>query len=97
MNTRPTRYKHIVKHKRSVNRVFSELGAEITLRPRPPGVDKKTLAPGAPGSSVAAVPSKRRRKRGSQKDKSKAQTENVSSTAMCPSKTKSLVSSKRKR
>jgi hypothetical protein len=33
-------YKNIVKHKKRVNHVFSELGAETTLRSHPPCVDK---------------------------------------------------------
>jgi hypothetical protein len=37
-------FKALVKHKRRVNRVFSELSAEIALRSRPPDVDKKVLA-----------------------------------------------------
>jgi hypothetical protein len=37
-------FKALVKHKRRVNRVFSEFGAETTLCSRPPGVNKKVLA-----------------------------------------------------
>jgi hypothetical protein len=55
-------YKHIVKHKRGVNRVFSKLGSETALRPRPPGLDKKTPTLGASGSSAAAAPSKAKEK-----------------------------------
>jgi hypothetical protein len=36
-------YKHLVKHKKRVNRVFSELGAKTALRSHPPGVEKKVL------------------------------------------------------
>jgi hypothetical protein len=54
-------YKHIVKHKKRVNHVFSELAVETTLRSHPPGVDKKTptLATADPS---AALPKSRRRK-----------------------------------
>jgi hypothetical protein len=34
-------YKSIVKHKKRVNRVFLELGADTALRSRLPGMDKK--------------------------------------------------------
>jgi hypothetical protein len=37
-------YKNLVKHKKRINRVFSEVGAEIAFRSRPPGIDKKALA-----------------------------------------------------
>jgi hypothetical protein len=37
-------YKSLVKHKKRVNHVFSELSAETTLRSRPPGADKKIPA-----------------------------------------------------
>jgi hypothetical protein len=58
-------YKHIVKHKKRVNRVFSELGAETALRSRPPGVDKKV--PAVPVAGCSAAPPKARRKRASKK------------------------------
>jgi hypothetical protein len=46
-------FKALIKHKRRVNRVFSKLGAEIALRSRPPGVNKKVLAIAMATCSVA--------------------------------------------
>jgi uncharacterized protein YktA (UPF0223 family) len=34
-------YKNLVKHKKRINRVLSELSTETSFRSRPPGVDKK--------------------------------------------------------
>jgi DNA-directed RNA polymerase subunit N (RpoN/RPB10) len=58
-------YKSIVKHKKRVNRVFSELGAETALRSRPLGVDKKISAVVVAVCSDA--PPKARRRRASKK------------------------------
>jgi hypothetical protein len=88
-------YKNIVKHKKRVNRVFSELGAGTALRSRPSGVDKKISAVAVAVCSVA--PPKARRKRASRKEKAKSVAGDTSSPAICPAKTKSLESSKRKR
>jgi hypothetical protein len=88
-------YKHIVKHKKRENRVFSELGATTTLRSRLPGVDKKVPAVVVVGYSAA--PPKARWKRALKKEKAKNNAGDTSSPAICPSKTKSLESSKRKR
>jgi hypothetical protein len=90
-------YKHIVKHKRRVNHVFSELGAETTIRPRLPGPDKKTPTLGAPSSSAVVAPSKPQSKRVSRKEKSKEDAGIASSPALGSSKTKSLESSRKKR
>jgi uncharacterized protein YktA (UPF0223 family) len=49
-------YKNLVKHKKRVNRVFSELGTETAFRSRRPGVDKKV--PAVAVASCSAVPSK---------------------------------------
>jgi hypothetical protein len=59
-------YKSIVKHKKRVNRVFSELGAETALRARPPGVEKKI--PAAVIAVCSATPPKARRRRVSKKE-----------------------------
>jgi hypothetical protein len=56
-------FKNIVKHKRRVNRVFSELGADTTLRSRPPSVDKKV--PVVAIAVCSAASPKALRKRGS--------------------------------
>jgi hypothetical protein len=58
-------YKNLVKHKKRVNRVFSELGAENALRSRPLGVDKKV--PIVVVASSSAAPPKAPRKRSSKK------------------------------
>jgi hypothetical protein len=63
-------YKSIVKHKKRVNRVFSELGAETALRSRPLGVDKKISAVVVAVCSDA--PPKARRRRASKKEKAKS-------------------------
>jgi hypothetical protein len=58
-------FKALVKHQKRVNRVFSEFGAETTLRSCPPSVDKKVPAV-AIASCLAVHPrlqeEKRRRK-----------------------------------
>jgi hypothetical protein len=85
-------YKNLVKHKNRVNRVFSELGAEIALRSRPPGVAKKV--PAVAVASCSAAPPKAPRKKPSHKGRSSAG--DTSSSIIRPDKTKSLESSKRK-
>jgi hypothetical protein len=67
-------YKNIVKHKKGVNRVFSELGVENALRSHPLGVDK-ILAVAIAVFSVA--PPKARRRRASKKDNAKGSTMKV--------------------
>jgi uncharacterized protein YktA (UPF0223 family) len=49
-------YKNLVKHKKRVNRVFSELGVETAFHSRRPGVDKK--APAVAVASCSAAPPK---------------------------------------
>jgi hypothetical protein len=64
-------FKNIVKHKKRADWVFSELGAELTLRSRPPGPDKKMQPHGATSSVSIGVPSKSCKKMSSRgKDKS---------------------------
>jgi hypothetical protein len=46
-------FKNIVKHKKRVDHMFSELGAEAALRSCPPGVDKKIPAVVVPVCSTA--------------------------------------------
>jgi hypothetical protein len=60
-------FKSIVKHKRRVNRVFSEFVAETALRSRPPGVDKKI--PAVVIVVCSAAPPKVPRRRASKKGK----------------------------
>jgi hypothetical protein len=86
-------YKNLVKHKKRINRVFSELGVETSFRSCRPGVDKK--APAVAVASCSATPPKAPRRRSSKKGKSS--TDDTSFSTVCPDKTKSLESSKRKR
>jgi uncharacterized protein YktA (UPF0223 family) len=88
-------FKALVKHKRRVNRVFSELSAETTLRSRPPRVDKKVSA--ITVATCSAAPPKAPKKKASKKGKGKSDAGNTSSSIIRPEKTKSLESSKRKR
>jgi hypothetical protein len=88
-------FKSIVKHKKRVNRVFSELGAETALWSRPPGIDKKISAIAIAVCSTAAPKAPRRR--ASRKEKAKSSATDTSSPSVRPGKTKSLESSKRKR
>jgi hypothetical protein len=84
----------LVKHKKRVNLVFSELGAETALRSRPSGVDKKV--PAVAVATCSAAPPKVARKKGSKKGKGKNNADNTSSIIGLK-KTKSLECSKRKR
>jgi hypothetical protein len=87
-------FKALVKHKRRVNRVFSELGAETALRSLPPGVDKKV--PTVAVATCLAAPPKAPRKKTSKKGKRISEARNISSSTIRHKKTKSLESSKRK-
>jgi uncharacterized protein YktA (UPF0223 family) len=86
-------YKNLEKHKKRVNRVFSELGAETAFHSHRPGVYKK--APAVAVASCSAAPPKSPRRKSSKKGKSS--TGDTSSPTVHPDKTKSLESSKRKR
>jgi hypothetical protein len=87
-------FKAVVKHKRSVNHVFSELGTDTALHSRPPGVDKKVLTIAV--ATCSAAPPKAPRKKASKKGKGMSEAGDISSSTICPEKTKSLESSKRK-
>jgi hypothetical protein len=86
-------YKNLVKHKKRVNHLFSELGVETALRSRPPGVDKKVLTVAV--ASCSAAPPKAPRKKSLKKGRRNAG--DTSCSIVRPEKTKSLESSKRKR
>jgi hypothetical protein len=60
-------YKNLVKHKKRINSVFSELSAETSFCSRPPGVDKKT--PTIAVAICSAAPPKAPRRRSSKKGK----------------------------
>jgi hypothetical protein len=85
-------YKSIVKHKKRVNCVFSELGAETVSRSRPPGMDKKI--PAVAIAICSAAPPNARRRRVSKKEKTKSNAGDSSSPTVRPRKTKSLESNK---
>jgi uncharacterized protein YktA (UPF0223 family) len=61
-------YKNLEKHKKRVNRVFSELGAETAFHSHHPCVDKK--APAIVVASCSAAPPKSPRSKSSKKGKS---------------------------
>jgi hypothetical protein len=86
-------YKNLVKHKRRINRVFTEVCGENSFRSRRPGIEKK--APAIAVASCLAAPLKA--PRGKSSKKGKGGTDEISSSAVHPEKTKSLESSKRKR
>jgi hypothetical protein len=81
-------YKNLVKHKKRVNHVFSELGTETALRSRPPSVDKKL--PAVAVASFSAAPPKAPRKKSSRKGRNSAG--DTSCSIVRSEKTKSLES-----
>jgi hypothetical protein len=86
-------YKNLVKHKKRINRVFSEICGDKSFRSRRPGFNVK--APAVAVASCSATPLKAPRRMSSKKGKGGA--DETSSSAACPERTKSLESSKRKR
>jgi uncharacterized protein YktA (UPF0223 family) len=86
-------YKNLVKHKKRINRVFSEVCGENSFRSCHPIIDKK--APAVAVASCSAAPPKAPRRRSSKKRKNS--TNETSSSVVRPEKMKSLESSKRKR
>jgi hypothetical protein len=83
-------YKNLVKHKRRINRVFSEICGEKSFRSHRSGVPVK--APTIVEASCSTAPMKAPR-RGSTK-KGKGDIDETSSSAIRPEKTRSLESSK---
>jgi hypothetical protein len=86
-------YKNLVKHKKRINRVFSEICGDKSFRSRCPGINVK--APTVTVASCSAAPLKAPRRTSSKKRIEGA--DETSSSAACPERTKSLESSKRKR
>jgi hypothetical protein len=86
-------YKNLVKHKKRINRVFSEICGEKTFRSRCLGPTMKISA--LVVASCSAAPLKASRRRFSKK--SKMNTNETTSSNVQPTKTKSLESTKRKR
>jgi hypothetical protein len=82
-----------VKHKKRINRVFTEVCGENSFRSCCPGIEKK--APAVAVASCLAAPLKA--PKGKSSKKGKGNTDETSSSVVRPEKTKSLESSKRKR
>jgi hypothetical protein len=86
-------YKNLVKHKRRINRVFSEICGEKTFHSCHPGVPVKV--PAVAVASCSAAPLKAPRRRSSKKGK--RDIDETSSSTVHPERTRSLGSSKRRR
>jgi hypothetical protein len=86
-------YKNLVKHKKRINRVFSEVYGDKSFRSRRPG--RKLKMPTVAVASCSTAPPKAQRRRSSKSSLSIA--DETTSFGVQPSKTKSLESSKRKR
>jgi hypothetical protein len=83
-------YKNLVKHKRRINRVFSEVCGERSFRSRRPSLPVKV--PAIAVASCSAAPLKASRRRSSKKGK--GDTDETSSSTVCPEKNRSLESNK---
>jgi hypothetical protein len=86
-------YKNLVKHKKRINRVFSEICEEKSFRSRRPGPPVKMPCVVVPSCSAAPLKALRRRS----SKKSKVNTDEITSSSVQPVKTKSLESTKLKR
>jgi hypothetical protein len=86
-------YKSLVKHKRRINRVFSEVCGDKSFNSRRPG--RKLKIPTVAVASCSAAPINAPRRRSSKSGPSIA--DETTSSGIQPSKTRSLESSKRKR
>jgi hypothetical protein len=86
-------YKNLVKHKKRINRVFSEVCEDKSFRSRRPGL--KLKMPAVVVASCSAAPLKASRRRSSKS--SKLIIDETTSSCVQLAKTKSLESSKRKR
>jgi hypothetical protein len=85
-------YKNLVKHKKRINRVFSEICGEKSFRSRHPGPPMKMSCVAV--ASCSAAPLKALRRRSSKK--SKVNIDETISSSVQPEKTKSLESTKQK-
>jgi hypothetical protein len=86
-------YKNLVKHKKRINRVFSEICGDKSFRSRRPG--SKLKMPTVVVAICSAAPLKAPRRRSSKS--SRLIADETTSSSVQPAKTKSLESSKRKR
>jgi hypothetical protein len=85
-------FKNLVKHKKRINRVFSEVCGDKSFHSHRPGINKKALAVAV--ASCSSGPPKTSRRSSSKKKK--AIDDGTSSVVVCLEKTRSLESSKRK-
>jgi hypothetical protein len=85
-------YKNLVKYKKRINGVFSEVCGEKSFRSRHPGLTMKV--PAVAVASCSAAPLKASQRRSSKKGK--GDTDETSSSTVCPEKTRFLESNKRK-
>jgi hypothetical protein len=85
-------YKNLVKHKKRINRVYSEVCGDKSFRSRRPGCKMKM--PTVAVSNCSAAPPKAPRR---SSKSSLSIVDETTSFSVQPSKTKSLESSKRKR
>jgi hypothetical protein len=86
-------YKNLVKHKKRINRVFSEVRGDKSFRSRRPG--RKLKMPAVVVASCSAAPLQAPRRRSSMS--STMIIDETTSSSVQPTKTGSLESSKRKR
>jgi hypothetical protein len=86
-------YKNLVKHKRRINRVFSEICGDKSFQSHRLGLPMKVLAVDV--ASCSAAPLKASRRRSSKEGK--GNTDETSSSTVCPERTRSLESKKWKR
>jgi hypothetical protein len=85
-------FKNLVKHKKRINRVFSEVCGDKSFHSHCPGI--KTRTPAVAVASYSSEPSKISRRSSSKKRK--GSDDGTPSAIVCPEKTKSLESNKRK-
>jgi uncharacterized protein YktA (UPF0223 family) len=85
-------FKNLVKHKKRINRVFSKVCGDKSFHSRRPRINKK--APAVDVASYSSGPPKISRRSSSKKRK--GINDGTSSATVCPEKTRSLESSKRR-
>jgi uncharacterized protein YktA (UPF0223 family) len=85
-------FKNLVKHKKRINRVFSEVCGDKSFHSRRPGIEKKALAIAV--ASCSSGPRKTSRRSSSKKRK--GIDDGTSSAIVCLKKTRSLESNKQK-
>jgi hypothetical protein len=86
-------YKNLIKHKRRINHIFSEVCGDKSFNSRRPGCKLKIPAVAITSCSAAPISAPRRRSSKS----GLATADETTASSVKPTKTKSLESSKRKR